>query len=58
MFIKEKEVKNKLINFKVTEKQQAAINELAKVLGMKKSEMFMYLLEQEWQKVFGEEELC
>ena len=47
LFTDEKEIKSKLINFKVTQTQKAVIEHMAAERGMKISELLMCLLEKE-----------
>ena len=49
MFTDKKQTKNVLINFKVTEEQKAAIEQMAKNKNMTVSKLIMYLLEEEYQ---------
>lgn len=49
MFTDKKQTKNVLINFKVTEEQKAAIEQMAKNKNMAVSKLIMYLLEEEYQ---------
>lgn len=49
MFIDKKQVKNVLINFKVTPEQKEVIDEMAKNRNMTTSKLIMYLLEQEYK---------
>jgi uncharacterized protein (DUF1778 family) len=49
MFTDKKQTKNVLINFKVTEEQKTAIEQMAKNKNMTVSKLIMHLLEEEYQ---------
>jgi len=49
MFTDKKQVKNVLINFKVTPKQKEVIDDMAKDRNMTVSKLIMFLLEQEYK---------
>jgi len=55
MFTDKKEIKNVLINFKVTSEQKAVIDEMAKNRNMKVSQLIMFLLEQEYNNPLNTE---
>lgn len=50
MFTDKRQVKNVLINFKVTPEQKTIIDEMAKNRNMTVSKLIMYLLEQEFNR--------